>query len=64
MDLKRYRRFNEIPSARVCKELGINASTLSRYEHGQRFPRPDILLKIIKWSNGQVTASDIYKKRK
>ena len=58
MRLKRYRIQNDIPASRVCKELGIGRSTLSRYETGSQFPRPEILVRIKKWSDGQVTPED------
>ena len=58
MNIKRFRRMNEIRADKLCAELGIKRNTLSRYESGERFPRPDILLRILAVTKGQVTAED------
>jgi len=62
--LKRFRIQNDIRPQKICKELGISRSTLSRYETGAHFPRPEMILKIQSVTNGQVTANDLLAKRK
>lgn len=58
MRLLRFRRMNDISASKLCKELGISRGALSRYENGERFPRPEILLKIKAVTSGQVAAED------
>ncbi len=58
MDLLRFRRMNDLSAAKACKELGVSRSALSRYENGERFPRPEILLKIKAMTKGQVMPDD------
>jgi len=64
MKLIRYRRLNELSAAKLCRDLGISRGTLSRYETGERFPRPETLIKINAVTNGQVTAQDFLQSRK
>ena len=59
MDIKRYRKENELSLAQFGKLCGIAPYSISNYENGKRFPSPEFLEKIESATNMQVTASDI-----
>lgn len=39
-------------------ELGISAASVHRYARKGRTPKPDIMNKIVKWSEGNVMPND------
>ncbi len=47
-------------SAQIAFELDLPQGTLSRYLNGSRIPRPDIMQRIHRVTDGQVTANDFY----
>lgn len=59
MDIKRFRKENELSLAQFGKLCGIAPYSISNYENGKRFPSPEFLEKIEVATKKQVTASDI-----
>lgn len=45
--------------AAFAKKIGVEQATVSRYANGERFPSPEIILKIVKATKGKVTAADL-----
>lgn len=45
-----------IPSAKVCEEIGISRSALTMYETGQRVPRDEIKVALARCYNTTVEA--------
>lgn len=41
------------------KKIGVEQATVTRYVNGERFPSPEIILKIVKATKGKVTAADL-----
>lgn len=58
MNLKEYLKANEITSETFAKSLGFSHGGVLKWITGERFPRPRVLAKIEKETNGQVTAND------
>ena len=56
--LKRFRREQGWSMGELAKKLGVDISTVSRFEAGRHFPRPEMLTKISALSEGRVTAND------
>lgn len=59
MELKKWRRLNELSLNDLAKKMGVDESTLSNYESGRRFPRPVHLSIISNLTNNEVSASDM-----
>ena len=60
MRLKEYLKLNKITNKQFSKELGISPVSLSRYISGERIPEKDIVLKILKQTDGSVSPNDFY----
>ena len=60
MRLKAYLKLNKITNKQFSKELGISPVSLSRYISGERIPEKDIVLKILKQTDGSVSPNDFY----
>lgn len=60
--LKRYELTFEAFAALVGKN--VPAQAIHRYAHFLSYPRPDRANKIVKVTNGEVTFTDLFKKRK
>lgn len=45
-----------------AKEVEATQATITRYVRGDRFPTPQMIVKIAKATNGEVSASDWYEK--
>lgn len=44
----------------VAKELQVSAATVSRWQAGKVIPSREEMLKIVRWSHGEVSAIDFY----
>ena len=58
MKLTRYISQNKIDKAVFADDVGVTIQSLYRYLSGDRFPKPEIIQKIIAATNGEVTAND------
>lgn len=58
--LRRWRHKKQLSLEALGAQLGVNRSTLSYYETGNRIPRPPIMERIRRVTEGEVTASDFY----
>jgi len=58
MKLKDYLKTNDIKSEDFAKSLGASHGGVLKWITGERFPRPNALVKIEKVTDGQVTAND------
>ena len=58
MKLASYLDINGLTDAEFARKIGVGRHTVGRYRIGKRFPHPDLLLKIHKVTQGQVTAND------
>ena len=58
MKLKDYLRTNQIKSEDFAKSLGASHGGVLKWITGERFPRPLMLVKIERLTEGQVTAND------
>ncbi len=58
MDLRKYLAEQKITHAAFAREVGCKDTTLYRYLKGHRFPRPNMLQRIVHLTQGAVTAND------
>ena len=58
MNLKDYLILNKITQRTFAKSIDVSPVSLARYLNGVRFPNKKILSKIIKYTNGVVSADD------
>lgn len=58
MKLKEYLRANNIRPEDFAKSLGFSRGGVLKWISGERFPRPLIIAKIERATNGEVTAND------
>jgi len=58
MKLKIWLETKGIRPATFAKQLGCSHTTIGRYLNGERLPRRNILMKIDKVTEGEVTAND------
>lgn len=60
MDFKSYLEKNNISKKQAAEELGFNEMDIHRYSNKLVIPRPEKLIKIVKWSNGEIQPNDFY----
>ena len=58
MKLRDYRRQTEITLAALAKKVGVSEVAMSRYERGERMPRPVIMRDIERVTDGKVRPND------
>ncbi|MFD1199547.1 helix-turn-helix domain-containing protein [Brucella gallinifaecis] len=58
--LKTYLKDNGLSHDAFAKEVDATQATITRYVRGDRFPTPQMIVKIAKATNGEITASDWY----
>ncbi len=58
MKLAEYLKEAGISVAEFAETVGVTEQSMSRYLHGRRMPRPDVLRRIAAASNGRVLAHD------
>jgi predicted transcriptional regulator len=61
MFLENYIKDNGLTYESFGKLIGVSDAAVSRYVKGKRKPKPSIMSKIIKITQGKVTANDFYK---
>ena len=60
MKLKEYLKNTGITGSELAIEVGVWPSAISQYKKFKRRPEPDIALRIVKATKGQVSLSDLY----
>lgn len=60
MKLATYLATNAIKQNTFALIIGAKQCVVSKYCAGQQIPRPDVMLKIFKATNGAVTPNDFY----
>ncbi len=58
MKLASWLDINRLSDAEFARRVGVPRQTIGRYKLGERFPKPNLLNKIYKATEGQVTAND------
>jgi len=58
MKLSSYLDIHGMTDAEFARRVNVTRHTVGRYRLGERFPHPDVLTRIHKATNGQVTAND------
>ena len=58
MRLKTYLKINEIRVARFAESLSVTKQAVYKWIEGSTFPRRNVLSKILKVTNGDVTPVD------
>jgi len=58
--LRRYLESKNIPQHEFGSRIGVTQPAISRYVLGERFPEPEIILKIEKATGGYITPTDWY----
>lgn len=61
MNLDTYLNNNQIKKANFAKAIGVSVQALYRYLSGDRTPRPAIIRRIKRATNGEVTANSFIK---
>lgn len=56
--LRRWRRARDMTQGELAQLLGVRLFAVSRYERGERTPRPAVLARIRDVTGGAVTAND------
>lgn len=59
MDLRTWRRANNVSVAEIARACRISESSLFHYETGRRRPRPEIAERIASFTRGQVSAGEL-----
>lgn len=60
MKLQEYRKKENKTQNEVAEDLGVAQSNVASWENGLRIPRPEIMQKIIAYTNGEVQPNDFY----
>ncbi len=61
MKLDSYLSKNNIKAKDFAERIGLKSkASISRYISGERIPTPDVMARITKETDGQVTANDFY----
>jgi transcriptional regulator with XRE-family HTH domain len=58
MTLKEYLKKEKLSVKKFSKKYNFSSGTLSKWIYGERFPRPDSLIKINRITKGEVTPND------
>lgn len=60
MELKDYMKTFDVTAAAIAAETGVTVQAISQYCRKVRKPRPDIALKLVAATKGQVSLTDLY----
>ena len=60
MELKKYMDTFGISGAELAESVGVEPSAISNYRSGIRKPRPEIAIRIVAATKGEVSLSDLY----
>ena len=58
MKLASWLDINGLSDAEFARQVGVERQTIGRYKFGERFLKPDLLTKIYKATEGNVSAND------
>jgi transcriptional regulator with XRE-family HTH domain len=58
--LKDYLDKHDIPVADFAAAINVHVATAYRYVNGRRIPDPEVLLRIVEWSDRELTPNDLY----
>jgi transcriptional regulator with XRE-family HTH domain len=59
MDLRAYLDEHKIAASVFADRIGVSVTALHRYMNKERWPRADIVRRIVKETGGQVQANDL-----
>lgn len=59
MKLDEYRKQRGLSCMLAAEQLGVDESTFNRWERGETVPGGINLMRLVAWSQGQVTSADI-----
>ena len=59
-DLDKWIKEKGVTKKNISKDLKISEASLSRYLSGERIPKPEIMKKIIKYTNGDINTEAFY----
>ena len=51
---------NDIDRSVAAKELEVSNAAVGRYCIGERIPEPSVMVKIIRWTKGEIDANSFY----
>ena len=60
MKLEKYMRENVLNDAQIAERIGVTKMAVYWYRRGRRFPRPEVMMKIVEITGGAVQPSDFY----
>lgn len=60
MKLKKWRKSADITLTQLAADVGVSDITIGRYERGERIPRPKIMARIVRLTDGAVRPDDFY----
>jgi transcriptional regulator with XRE-family HTH domain len=60
MKLRTYREENGLTLAQMAEKVGVSEVSMSRYERGDRMPRPEVMRKIGEVTGGAVRPNDFF----
>lgn len=59
MRLDEYRKQRGLSCEQAASQLAVDESTFNRWERGESVPGGINLMRLVRWSDGQVTSEDI-----
>jgi transcriptional regulator with XRE-family HTH domain len=62
MRLAKYLTEKSLTSVDFAKKIGVSGESIRRYLRGDRRPSPEVMKRIARRTNGEVTANDFYAK--
>lgn len=60
MKLRHYRDTHNLTLAQMAELVGVSEVSMSRYERGDRMPRPEVMRKIGEVTGGAVRPNDFF----
>ncbi len=58
MNLSEYLSDHGLSPAKFAERIGVTDESIRRYAHGQRYPRPEIMRRIVATTDGAVGPED------
>lgn len=60
MNLKEYLTGKSMTETAFAEEIGVAQVTVNRWVRGERFPEPEMIMRVAAATNGEVSVSDWY----
>lgn len=60
MQLQAYLESQGAKVADFAADIGVSLQAVDRYRHGQRIPRPEVMVRIYSVTEGEVCPNDFY----